>query len=879
MATREELMEAVRRKRLMEQVQAKRASEESQPAAVVESTEEVTPEGSFTTDALHVAKGVPQAGFDIIDLPYHLRQAGGAISDALPQPVHDVLDTVPNITWLGSAAKKILPDALQGNVQFSELPGLKQAKEVLAAPEPNASPEADALRKGAEWAAGGLRKAVQPSARIGADLLMGAGAATGDYLSGGSPAGEIAGGMAGLMAGIPLARSGRDISKAVNAINEVAGRPGGLSQTVRGAGDEVGTLADLTDNSNLYDLQATVAATPTGRAALDTVEVARQNQMADVIRSQFGDGAQDAAEVAAKGRIFGTTSRVQERGARQADALTGLYNDEMARLASSDAASMGDELAATSGANIARQRLDRAAQAMNTDRTLAQSSIEMSDAAKAAREVDDTAANKLWGEFRAQDDIDIQPVRKAISGVFKELTPNQKRRFNERYGKYFKWAQLKMGPTMEARDIGTELSEMKAALRKAYDEGVTDTDKHFERAIKGIEGKLEEVNPAYRAARDATRAIHQRWDQGSIPDALQGEAELFGRTLSMSDEAGALNTRLLNAADIPGMPEAVAGRLRSLARRTGRGVDDGFIREYESAMDALPPEFRQQANELIDAGQAVERADAVVESSQKLGSATRKANEAQRTALTKALESEKGKITKAGQRLEKSVGKAVLGEFSRSPKKTIDNLVRTGDTDRLSTLYRQLSQEGDEAAQGFRAMAGDALMSRLSRSGDRAGMRAMSGDTAPMTPKAFADFVAMRDSFVKSGILDDGQADQISDMLARTASQQKAKNASFRVFGGTSEGLDLASSAVGAALVNLLPGSSSSLILAGAMRRAAKRILGNMQNKTKAHMILEDMIVDPRKYVEGAEQAKNIEQASKMLESKLNAAAQAFSEE
>jgi hypothetical protein len=862
---------------------AKVEDEEEKPAsnwttiAKADVEEEPTPYSidQLGTDTKHVAKGVGNAAAELVDTPYSINQLAGNLPDSVKNVGGRVLDTMFPLQRLSRAAGEYLPDEVTGKAPISELPGLKQTKALLASEEEGASKGADALRTGVEWGAGGLRKAALKGADIVPDLLMGSFATIGDYFSDTSM-GELIGGGTGLGASLLRGRKIGQTADAVNAIDEVADSP-----VVINNGEEAGTLADLTGDKGLYDLQATLDATPEGKRAINEVELARQQQMASQLREPFGEAPTAPAQDAAGQYINDVLGDITGRTGRQSDAAQVPYRPQQQALLESDAAAERAFSDATLAEDAAQSGLATSRLPLATNQTLAQSGEGMSAVAKAARKVDDDAASVKWSEFSEQGDIDLGPAQKGVSDIYKGLSQPQKDNLNSKYSKLFRWMKGGEGATISSSDIHDEIRDMKAELNAAYqqDGGLKTADKNFEKMVNAIDSSLEDANELYGAAREATRDIYTRWGKKGTPlqDALIGPPELFGKNLPLGDELGAYHSNILKQANIEGMDDEIANRLKSLARRSKTGVDDGFMAEYESVMDLMPTEFRRQADAFMEAGQKADSASALTESAKKVRDATVKANTAEGKVLTKALDAEQSKIADSGKGLTKTVGKSNLAKYSKDPAKTVSNLISSGDSAGLKALGRQIDGTSPEARDGFKAMVGRQLLDKLSKGGDAAGLRAIDGLDAPITPKAFSEFSDMRATLIDSGLIDTATADKMQEILRKTKSSSMRSDGTSRLFASTGKGSDLASSALAVAAAQMIPGTNSSLVMTGALKKFFKTRLSSIKENSQTHKILNEMILDPQKYLDGVKTAKNSKEATRMIISKINAAIQAES--
>jgi len=887
--SREELIGKVNDKRLADKVRAKRAATENS-----EPEEEEIPYSfnQLGTDVKHVSKGLGEAAVDLVDTPYNLKQ----LTNLAPEGVRDFYGNAFDLSPIGVASNAYnslrerspslpaIPSVLTGDSAISDLPGLSQAKELLASKEEGASEGADSLRKGVTWGAGGVRKAGMKAADIVPDLMMGVGAATGDYFSdwiskNDNPIGEMLGGATALIASLIRGKTKAATAGAVAAVDEIS-EGGNVAAKVREAGDEVGTLADVTGDSGLYDLQATLNATPKGARALDRKEASRQQQIAEEVRQPFGDASTDTAQEVAGEYIDEVIDKTRARTQRQSSAAEVPYRQPQLVLDQSDAATQRAAADAAEAELIAQEGLAKARESIDTNQTLAQSGEGMHAVATAEKKIDDDAAAVLWGEFNVGPNIKLAPISAAIDEFLGGLSQAKVDAFKKKYADRLEWKDDI--DDLLPEDIHTKIKDLKKDLTIAYkqDGGAKDVDLTFGAVIDVLDDSVAKSNSSYDAAREATSAIYKRWGQRGTPiqNALAGPKETFGKSIPLGGEVGAYHARLLNHADIPGMPAKIAERLKSLARRSKSGIDEDFILEYESLMDAMPPAFRRQADEFVRAGQDLDSAAGLSKSTLAVSEAAVKASNAERKVLSKALDADKTAIAEGGERLEKSIGNTNLAQYLTNPTKTISGLIKGGDSKGIKALARQIESRGPEALASFKSKVGEDLLSILSStSSNKAGIRAMDGLAAPIEPKAFEAFFDMRNTLIESGLIDSSTADKISKALKKTRSSSLRANGTSRLFGTTTQGSDLAASGLAVFADKLIPGSGSSLVMVGAFRRFFKKFTNRIGDNTQAHKILNEMILDPQKYLKGIESAKNLEDAVRMITSKINASAQTIS--
>tara|TARA_R110000744_G_scaffold380497_1_gene501489 strand:+ start:501 stop:3209 length:2709 start_codon:yes stop_codon:yes gene_type:complete len=756
-----------------------------------------------------------------------------------------------------------------------------------------------------EWAGMGPISAARKGARVAPDILMGIGATLGDYLDGSTPWGEVLGGMTGLAASL---RRGTGIDRALATIQDnITTSADDVANTVRAgiASDEVGTLADLARDQGIMDVeQLTSGGNNTEKYR--AIELARQRQIADEVRAPFGTADPNLAAQAGEERIgriiedvipkhVGTRQeqveiplRAEQKAARvaneipQAAAVEAGLNKATAELSSAEA---------TGNAVEAARAAEAAQAAFSTGETLAESSIMASVAWKAEKAADKADnVQPIWDDFDAIESTPYAPYRNTVNDFVDGLPESQKVEIlaNPKIDSLLRPFKNKDITKMKPKQIQKYLEQIKNEIDNPVGGRSSAAHGDLRELYTELRNQLGDEIPKYNEAMTAEAAWKTRFDAGGVVDeAASGAPELFFKGVGESDEAGAVAARILKNADIPGMPEAQAGRLRALARRFKGGIpDEQFLLEYESIMDSLPTGVRNQAQQVVNTGRGLEAAvaaqtaaDDVTKvagkqalSAQTNAAASTKATTGEVARLENAIDAQKGEAAARGTRLEQSVAKSILNKYVKDRKGTLLRILKNpDDVSDLVELQRSMEKLGE--VDSFNANLGDVILEHLSVKGRSAGLREATGSGPKLTTAAIPEFNKIAASLVEAGS-DPKTMQAIREKLYRLQTVEQRSKSRKAILESDSLLKDVIVSGSKVAALKVLPGNS--LVMAGTVGRVMRALLTRLGSNNKAVLAtIDDFMLNPEKYLKALENAKTPARAQQLLMSKLVASANA----
>ena len=465
----------------------------------------------------------------------------------------------------------------------------------------------------------------------------------------------------------------------------------------------------------------------------------------------------------------------------------------------------------------------------------------------------DETVQPLWDEFDKLPEVPLRPIQEAMVEYQQSLTPTQWEDFSEKYLKFFKRFTGEEGKTMLPSDIQSQLARMKSEITNLVKKGEsTPESRQLGDFVRLIEKRLSQSpdlganplriggyadNSVYGRAKEASTTFYERFNPRRLGETRQNSyPEEFSKNLNLSDESGAVLAADLAKADIPGAPQGLAKTLQALARRSEK-VDDVFMRRYEDIMEATPSETSQNFSNFVmtqKAQKAAEKAATVAAKTEtrSLGEAA-----AELKQVDKRVASEGKVVVKDINTATNALNKTVLAEFAKDPSKKLDTLLSNNDTAGLKRLGELLNEGG----------VGSQFKSRIRDSLKNKKWGTDIDETHRLQQKLVDAGIISQDDVVKMN-------DRIYSGTKRDSLRRKAI-ASFLSFSGK-ESRSLEASLGAAALMRFFPGGSS-LILAGAVRRAIKNQLEKGdKGKSETTKILEDFLINPKKYLAAVENRK-----------------------
>lgn len=776
---------------------------------------------------------------------------------------------------------------------------------------------ADFAQTFVEWGGLGPFSAVRKGASVLPDLGAGLGAMAGDYFA--DEIGEVGGGILGTVLGL-VRRRGTDIPTtaekvAVNVIQENAADPKGLARAVEASKEDAGTFADRTGDAGVYNIEAGVRANINAaeEARYNEIEADRDQQVMDSVRDQFNPQGADPDLAKAKadqslkatkrtieGAIDRKTQEIQSTKERTiqegSDSLLPVQEQILAsNTARLDAQKIAEEAAQRAEEAIAAR--NKAIDEFSSDETLADASITARNAYEEARATNKLLVEEIWKPFDEVVSTPFAPYKNIVKEWAESLPPAKRNAIEKN-------AAIAGPKGILAPFRLKNISEMKPKeiqnwIKAINDEKSIPTGGKFSENEHGALGslydalraKLEADFPAYKEGMEASARFEARFPQ-QLQEAAAKEPEEFFKVLGESDESGAVAIRLLNKADIPGMPEAVTKRLKALARRYKDGLpDDKFNLEFESIMESLPPEVQRQAMAIVEKGNAAEAAEAASEAARKSsGIAEIDAEKAAAQLGTErfGLEKAKRKIEedafkeiadaeKSGEALKRSVQSSELAKWAKGRESYIRKVLKNpDDMAGFEKLKQQINSLGVDAQESFKADIGRIIIEKLQSTGKQSAFKRSIGEAQPVDVSAVEKFNNMTRSLRESGILSEREITKMRESLNRLSSHGYRMNSKAdykQAFENQKFLSDLFTSGISALSLKLLPGSS--LVMAGAVRRAVKAFLQpGGKNDSETMQALNDIMLNPDSYAEIMAKMDNQADMQQAVLTKLNSFAQ-----
>ena len=766
-----------------------------------------------------------------------------------------------------------------------------------------------------EWGGAGPISAFRKGVTAAPDIAMAIGAPIGEFLGNqldesAGTYGEIAGGLTGLGSAL---RKGKGVGDAVKVIKDsMWGDSNEVIEEVskRVNAKEKGTLTDLSGDQGLANLEARTAGGPSRQNYVET-DIARQQQIADEIREPLGTADPATAQVSGQAEIDRRLNEVipgyvESRQQRveiplRADQQAAEAANEIPQAAAVEAGL--NQAGAQQRAGVAMDNTVEAAReaeaaraAFESTETLAESSIKGSEAWKSAKAADKADnVQPIWDDFDAIESTPYAPYRNTVNDFVDGLPESQKVEIeaNPKIDSLLRPFKNKDITEMKPKQIQKYLEQIKKEIDNPT--GGTSSTAHddLRELYTELRNQLGDDFPIFDEAMKAEAALKTRFDAGGVVDeASKGEPELFFKAAGEGDEAGAVAARILRGAEIPGMPEAQAGRLRALARRFKGGTpDEQFLLEYESIMDSLPADVRSQAQSVVDTGRVREAAGAAEEAAAKTAAAASKqAKAAEKIArestkatagevarLEKAIAKQQGEVAKTGTRLERSVSKSNLNKYVNDRKGTLRNMLKNpDDVSDLVELKRNMERLGE--TDSFNANMADVILETLSDTASgEAGLAIASGRTAPLKADAIPRFENIAESLTEAGTDPSVIQKMRTAVLKLSTTQQRAAARQAMM---TREHVlqNIIESGVSAIGLKLAPGSS--LVWSGTIRKAVRSLMGRGGSRDKAMMqALDDFMLNPENYLEAVLAADSPAKGQQILMSELVAASQAYAQD
>ncbi len=562
----------------------------------------------------------------------------------------------------------------------------------------------------------------------------------------------------------------------IQSIMEVSDDPAKAADNVVQALDrgEAGTLAELADDADLFNVESLVEKGSRGARARTAAGEARDAQMLDEARVGFGEGDVTAAPQLAKAR----TQQAQQRINAATDKPGLARSVEVA----------------TDAAQQASKQAENLLDAAKLDVPVSQQSEKLADTYDLVdKRLRDKDVQPLWDDFDAQPPIATPDMGMFLDRTLDAMDPlpvkGIKREFADELEIIRGW-----GPDTPPAQIHSVISSVKRKLRdvaeaKPYQKEMATITRNLERFLE-----QSPAGASYTAARNAERKLQQRVSPGSLGKARRTveDGKLLASKLAKDLEGGALTAQYIKQSASPAIIKQAKDTIRALANRDIKSPAElnTFIRRH----DELLNEFPDVKKELLDAQDARFAADITEEAAVEVGK--------QSTTMQAGL-------TAARSKARSQLSQSMLARYAADPGATLDTILRNKNPQReMDELIRAVGRT-KEGIDSLKAQIGDKFIRNVPRAAGR------------VDPKAVQEFERIKPLLQKRGLLSPDEIAVVEAALSKTRSTSLRQAAAVAKEGkANKEALNLLASATAASLMSILPGSS--LIMAGAIRRNVK---------------------------------------------------------
>ena len=815
-----------------------------------------------------IAGGAPQAGRDFLDaVPAVLNFTGDMLDNRWEGAI-----SLPPYTTFGTKKENeddIFPLQIPNTKTFEPVETAFDYFTDRRVPE-GVSPVTDFGRTGMEWASGGLRKAgaaiakptIEAFKKLIPDTVIGLSAATGEQV-GGEP-GEVIGGLLGLANTFRGGKGSYDdvakikaveyIKRSITDSDELALALKNLETNL--AAGKKGTLAELTDNPEMYNIEKTLT---TGKSEGSKAALAlkdEQQASLEQARQQF-DPSPTGAELPPEDLI-----RVADENA--ARTTQGIDDATQAKIAAADAA----EAAATTAYNKTTKGLEQAtgratAEADEVLRPVTESRIRSTINTERGAAVTDQIkqlkekASEGWKAFEdAAGTTELDKILTDVEILKSKLPDDAVADLDAKFSKFFNRMD-EWGSEVDDDALQYAVSHMNTEISNAFaGNSGTVLDKMMGDINKVLEEALDEV-PNYAAAKAGTKTLKEAENTG-LAKAVKLDPNTASTTFTGPQGA-------TTAAEIeklgPKVKELTAESLRAEARFLPDGVTKEFIMANEDFFSQNPKLFEEFTRyaEVTDARKLAEKTE-------KTGTKMAAAELAEKKALAKAARS--GAATE-GSKLKQAAAKTPMGKYAAAPNKDtyVDKLINNAAArnTELADLYKALDAEG----------AGDMLKSRVMK---RMADEVFKGNK--ITENSLAKYNNAKIGLENSGLLKTKEIEDLDKLTKqmRIHYLQRSKNAGLAQPPSLTASDRLVASGLAAVITGGL-GGGRSLIIAGAVRRQISNKLQEAKYDDKTAAAVAEYMTNPSKFMKDINNKMTNSQIADQIMIRLNAYVQASTED
>ena len=861
--------------------------------------------------ALHLVKSIGRAGIDTLESPFNIEQlidtgmkfAGtNGIQDlaknvGLGQAVRAIgrgigkeeeadsfVNSAVNMLGLNAPVStepytKVIADKIGGPGTYDSLRETIAGEEITR----EQSPWFYTLGKGLEYTAGGIPNAARNIGRkiasnfsdvaapvnslarsVAPDLVVGGAVMAGDaadsFLTDGDPTGfgEFAALPAALLSGrFGASKVSKDQNEVVTFINENASDPAQAIARLRIAiaNNEEGSLGALTGDQGILDVEKTVAGAQMefGRD-LNTKDKELRAQVAENITGNPDIIDPTLAAQAAGQRV----QQVKDSGATRASALT---------LAAENEAKLANE-AAENAQRIAFNQQ----QPIRTSDTPVEASQQLYDAYGEAELKLKQTENTAWDEFRnATGELSTTPIKQSVANLeenWNSINPNELKDFKSKHGKLFdvksfvEEAELPENmlvgldgkplrpvtppkSTITPQDFAAWQSEINRRIEiNAKPNGAPTREGAMliqlkKAAIEGLSNTTEGGSRLYESARRATSDKYSKVEPGAVGEARQKSSpETLGSNVIKTNDIGAQLMREITESKNPLVIDKAINFLKTQIPEIG--ITPEFMTKYRGLIDKLP--VANKAQFTLAASRAADSVEA-----QRLSQAAQEAKEAKIN-----------KIKKNQEGLTNTASASIINKYNENSASTIDRLMGNADNKSELTLLTRFMRENDKM---------DSFVADIKTRLQNKYFVSSTGATTS-SAKSIKKFETDIDNLVESKTLTPAEATKMKLEMKRTLPlEQRKASIDFKLDGKSNESTSILSSVLSTITLGAIGGNATnSLLLGGALRRNYQRMLkGKAISETDATKAMEELLLNPEKFIRSVDQFKDIDSAVNAL--------------
>ena len=809
------------------------------------------------------AKGSAKGVQHILDAPMDLINAAGPLANAAAKG------------FGGGYPEDFASEDIPQLPGYGEMPYIGGSVNALTAPVSGRGQDTtnDMAYTAGKWATPGavISKALRAPMLI--DVLSGAGAAVGEQTAG--ETGEVVGGMLA-----PVSALGKVLlmgrkpppatpeAKAYDFIIDKADDAPKALENLKNAvaKGEKGTLAELTGDPSIYNIEEAVKKGTAGTRAIDVASQARTKQIAGEVEAVLPSGpvapAQKAASDVVETRRDAINRAVEgEQSKLQQTAEAAQAESAQRALAAEDdiLSAEGMETFAEQGARGAEDVATAARNELQTNIGDAATSTKLTDAlTDAANNFRELVRKPAWEKFDALPAIPTKSYTTALDDVsedFAQLTVDAAKKAHPDVMAYFKKGG--MPDEIAPREIHALISELKGAVAtKKAANAYGQPELLLERLASKLDKNLKtELGATYKDAAAAYAKEMDVYKPGKLGAALRKEdVNTAARGMGWKGEEGATLGKQLEdiTSDLTARGETelatkVQAAFQDRVKNTvGSEGADKFLKEYDDLTAYLPAELNSKINAVSAAEQGQKIADKGLQTvrgkaaTQKAAAERAKLRElTEQESIGRKLDTSTARTATRGAGLKTTMEKRITSKYADKPESTLSALLKNPDsTAELKRLYTAVKAKGGEAA--FKSHVNKQLSSALFPA---------KGGAQQVTPKSIDEFIKRRDMLVNSGVLKNSEADDILKALDKTKTQTlRAQAAAQRLDQMTGEFDNLVASGGAALSMGAMP-KANSLVIAGAIRRYLKKGISLRRNDPAVTSRVEAFLAAPETFM------------------------------